>query len=153
MAAYRKAAARDALEDLHGNAYVPTMMGNIDHHVPQRGQWAFCHAVYPGGVFPPSDTLVTSQLAMLRDTKAEGLVFDTGWMREGIWTYFASFYGHAMLLEGDSRAAAAGTTPLALTRRRPFGLAGPRGSSWPRSRRASTRPSAPVRRPVQRCGG
>ena len=54
LAAYRKAAARDTLHDASGNAYVPTMMGNIDHHVPQRGQWAFCHAVYPGGVFAPA---------------------------------------------------------------------------------------------------
>ena len=108
LAVYRKAAARDMLHDASGNAYVPTMMGNIDHHVPQRGQWAFCHAVYPGGVFAPGDPLVAGQLAMLRATKAEGqgLVYDTGWMRQGIWTYFASFYGHAVLWNGQGREAA-----------------------------------------------
>ena len=42
------------------------MMGNIDHHVPQRGQWAFCHAVYPGGVFMPGDPLLPAG-AMLRE--------------------------------------------------------------------------------------
>ncbi len=108
LAAYLKAAARDTLHDASGNRYVPTMMGNIDHHVPQRGQWAFCHAVYPGAVFAPGDPLATGQLAMLRAAKAQGqgLVFDTGWMRAGIWTYFASFYGHAVLWNGQGQEAA-----------------------------------------------
>ena len=106
LAVYRKAATRDARKDSHGNTYVPTMMGDIDHHVPQRGQWAFCHMVYPGEVFPVADPLVTSQLAMLRATKVEGLIYDTGWMHAGIWSYFASFYGHAVLREGHGREAA-----------------------------------------------
>jgi hypothetical protein len=106
LAVYLKAAARDGKKDAHGNTYIPTMMADIDHHVPQRGQWAFCHAVYPGDVFPTGDPLVTSQLAMLRATKVEGLVYDTGWMHDGIWTYFASFYGHAVLHEGRGREAA-----------------------------------------------
>jgi hypothetical protein len=106
FATYRKAAARDMLKDSLGNSYVPTMMGNIDHHVPAKGQWAFCHAVYPGQVFPPNDPLVEGQLAMLRATKVEGMVYDTGWMKEGIWTYFASFYGHAELWQGRGRESA-----------------------------------------------
>lgn len=105
-ATYRKAAARDSLKDSFGNAYVPTMMGNIDQHVPARGQWAFCHAVYPGQVFPKDDALLEGQLAMLRATKVQGMVYDTGWMKEGIWTYFASFYGHAQLWQGRGREAA-----------------------------------------------
>ncbi len=59
LAAYLKAAARDTRHDASGNWYAPTMMGNIDRHVPQRGQWAFCHAVYPGAVFAP---VIPSQL-------------------------------------------------------------------------------------------
>jgi hypothetical protein len=105
-ATYRKAAARDTLKDSFGNDYVPTMMGNIDQHVPARGQWAFCHAVYPGQVFPQNDALLESQLAMLRATKVQGMVYDTGWMKEGIWTYFASFYAHAQLWQGRGREAA-----------------------------------------------
>ncbi len=103
---WRQAAERDKLKDTSGNEYVPTMMGNLDHHVPARGQWAFCHAVYPGEVFAPHDALVEGQLAMLGATKVEGMVYDTGWMREGIWTYFASFYGHALLWETHDREAA-----------------------------------------------
>ena len=105
-AAYRKAAARDTLKDSFGNAYVPTMMGNINEHVPARGQWAFCHGVYPGQVFPKDDALLEGQLAMLRATKVQGMVYDTGWMKEGIWTYFASFYAHAQLWQGRGREAA-----------------------------------------------
>jgi hypothetical protein len=106
FAAFRRAAARDTLKDGHGNAYVPTMMANARGYVPQKGQWAFCHAVYPGQVFPRDDPFVEGQLAMLRATKVEGMVFDTGWMTAGIWTYFASFYGHAQLWQGRGREAA-----------------------------------------------
>jgi hypothetical protein len=106
LAAFRGAAARDTLHDPAGNAYIPTMMRDLDHHLPQRGQWAFCHAIYPGQVFSPDDPLALSQMAMLRATKRQGLVFDTGWMHGGIWTYFASFYGHAALWQGEGREAA-----------------------------------------------
>ena len=105
-AVFRQACARDTLKDRQGNAYVPTMMGNARAYVPQKGQWAFCHAVYPGQVFPKDDRLVEGQLAMLRATKVEGMVLDTGWMAGGIWTYFASFYGHAQLWQGRGREAA-----------------------------------------------
>jgi hypothetical protein len=103
---FRKAAAHDTLKDKFGNAYVPTMMGNAGQLTPQKGQWAFCHAVYPGQIFPPGDPLAEGQIAMLRATKVEGMVFDTGWMKDGIWTYFASFYGHAMLWMGHGDEAA-----------------------------------------------
>ena len=106
FAAFRRAAQKDLRKDAHGNVYLPTMMANIDDHLPQRGQWAFCHAVYPGELFPAGDPLVRGNLAMLRATKIQGLVFDTGWMDGGIWTYFASFYGHALLWEGYGREAA-----------------------------------------------
>jgi hypothetical protein len=105
-AAFRKAAARDTLTDKFGNAYVPTMMGNAGKFTPQKGQWAFCHAVYPGRIFPAGDSLAQGQMAMLRATKVEGMVFDTGWMQDGIWTYFASFYGHAVLWMGHGNEAA-----------------------------------------------
>jgi hypothetical protein len=105
-AAFRKAAARDTLKDQWGNAYVPTMMGNARQLTPQKGQWAFCHAVYPGQIFPADDPLAAGQMAMLRATKVQGLIFDTGWMQDGLWTYFASFYGHAALWMGHGDEAA-----------------------------------------------
>lgn len=105
-ATLRRAMARDTRKDAHGNAYVPMMMADHGQHSPQKGQWSFCHAVYPGQIFPADDPLVAGQLAMLHDTKVQGLVLDTGWMKDGLWTYFASFYGHAQLWQGHGREAA-----------------------------------------------
>jgi len=104
MAAFRRAAARDTRSDEHGNRYLPTRMDGRD--LPQRGQWAFCHAVYPGQIFPAGDALVAGNLAMLEATEREGMVYGTGWDSEGIWNYFASFYGHAWLWQGKGRKAA-----------------------------------------------
>jgi len=104
MAAFRRAARRDTRTDAHGHLYLPVRMDGQDS--PQRGQWAFCHAVYPGQIFAKTDPLVGSMLAMLQDTEREGMVYGTGWDPTGIWNYFASFYGHAWLWEGNGRKAA-----------------------------------------------
>jgi hypothetical protein len=106
FATFRKAAERDMLKDKYGNAYLPTMMGNYGNHTPQKGQWSFCHAIYPGQVFAIDDPLAQGQMNMLRATKVEGMVCDTGWMQDGLWTYFASFYGHAALWMGHGDEAA-----------------------------------------------
>ena len=45
-------------------------------------------------------------MAMLRAVESEGLVLDTGWLKDGIWNYFASFYGHAWLWLGQGGKAA-----------------------------------------------
>ena len=107
MAAFRKAAQRDMAKDPHGNAYVPIIMGEPGKkELPQRAQWAFCHAVYPGQVFAQDDPLVASTMAMLEATEREGMVYGTGWDAAGIWNYFASFYGHAWLWQGNGQKAA-----------------------------------------------
>jgi hypothetical protein len=105
--AFLKAARRDMARDPRGNSYLPILMGEPGKkELPQRGQWAFCHAVYPGQVFAKDDPLVTSTMAMLEATEREGMVFGTGWDAAGIWNYFASFYGHAWLWQGNGRKAA-----------------------------------------------
>jgi len=104
MAAFRKAAVRDMKTNSHGNRYLPIRMDGED--LPQRGQWAFCHAVYPGQIFPKDDPLVTGNLAMLAATEREDMVYGTGWDATGIWNYFASFYAHAWLWQGNGRKAA-----------------------------------------------
>jgi hypothetical protein len=102
METFRRAAARDLRKDSSGNSYLPIVMQDALHEVPQRAQWTFCHAVYPGGIFTEKDRdYVAGNLAMLRATKVEGSVFGTGWIPDGIWTYFASFYAHALLCEGE----------------------------------------------------
>jgi hypothetical protein len=104
LSAFHKAARRDLQTDPHGNAYLPIRMDGGD--LPQRGQWAFCHAVYPGQVFDRNDPFVMNTLAMLQATEREGMVYGTGWDATGIWTYFASFYGHAWLWQGRGDKAA-----------------------------------------------
>ena len=104
MAAFRRAAARDMRTDEHGNSYLPIRMDGKD--LPQRGQWAFCHAIYPGRIFAADDALVAGNMAMLEATEREGMVYGTGWDKTGIWNYFASFYGHAWLWQGNGRKAA-----------------------------------------------
>lgn len=98
-----RAAAANMRTDSHGNTYLPIRTGADDP--PQKGQWAFCHAVHPGEVFAPDEPFVRGMLAMLDAPKVEGLVHDTGWMKDGLWTYFASFMGHAHLWAGDGAAA------------------------------------------------
>lgn len=105
-ATFRRAAARDLQQDAQGHAYVPAFMANEGHELPQRAQWTFCHAVYPGQIFAKDDPLVASTLAMLEATEREGMVYGTGWDATGIWNYFASFYGHAWLWQGQGRKAA-----------------------------------------------
>jgi len=104
MAAFRKGAKRDMKSDPHGNRYLPIRMDGGD--LPQRAQWAFCHAVYPGQIFPVNDPLVLGNMKMLEATEREGMVYGTGWDAHGIWNYFASFYGHAWLWMGHGRKAA-----------------------------------------------
>lgn len=40
---------------------------------------------------------------MLEATLQEGMVMGTGWLPDGIWNYFSSFYGHAGLWLGEKR--------------------------------------------------
>jgi hypothetical protein len=111
MAAFRRAAKRDMKTDPHGNAYLPIRMDGQD--LPQRAQWAFCHAVYPGQIFATNDPLVAGTLVMLQATEREGMVYGTGWDATGIWNYFASFYAHAWLWEGNGPKAAQVLTAFA----------------------------------------
>lgn len=104
-ATFRRAAERDARTDAHGNRYLPVLMQNGTRVPPQKAQWAFLHAVFPGKIFPPGDPLVAGTLEMLRATEVEGIVQDTGWLQGGLWNYFASFYGHALLWVGEHERA------------------------------------------------
>jgi hypothetical protein len=106
LGAFRKAASRDQRHDAAGNTYLPIVMADALHEVPQRAQWTFCHAIYPGELFAGNDDVfVQGNLAMLRATKVEGLVYGTGWIPNGLWTYFASFYAHALLCKDCSTEA------------------------------------------------
>ncbi|MCK4292135.1 MAG: hypothetical protein KAY65_02980 [Planctomycetes bacterium] len=98
---------RDKLTDKAGNVYVPVTMKGEQAQPPQRGAWAFLQSVFPGRIFDPDDKLMLGNMAMLDANQAEGLIFGTGWMHDGIWNYAASFYAHAHLYLGHSKKAAA----------------------------------------------
>jgi hypothetical protein len=103
---FRRAAERDTQRDASGNRFVPIRMRYDANLPPQKAQWAFLHSIFPGKVFEPTDPLVQGNMAMLKAVESQGLVFDTGWLKDGIWTYFGSFYGHAWLWLGDGDKAA-----------------------------------------------
>ena len=106
LATFRRAAERDMKTDAHGNRHLPIRMVDDQHVAPQKGQWGFLHAVFPGQLFASDDPLVRGNLALLRANECEGLVFGTGWLSDGIWNYFGSFYGHGWLWTGDGQKAA-----------------------------------------------
>jgi hypothetical protein len=104
---FRETAKRDMLTDSLGNSYLPTLMGSEGAKtLPQRAQWSFCQAVYPGQLFDRKDPFADGNLKMLEATEREGMVYGTGWDAKGFWNYFASFYGHAWLWQGEGQKAA-----------------------------------------------
>lgn len=105
-AALRRAAERDTRPDASGNRYVPINMRKDSRTSPQKAQWAFLHAIFPGKLFAAGDPLVAGNMAMMRAVEVEGLVRDTGWVRNGVWNYHGSFYAHAWLWLGDGQKAA-----------------------------------------------
>lgn len=100
FATFQRAAARDMKTDALGNRYLPILMNPKADDLPQKAQWGFCQAIFPGQVLAPDDPIATGTLSMLDGVSSEGLVMSTGWMTGGIWTYFGSFYAHAHLWLG-----------------------------------------------------
>ena len=128
LATFRRAAARDMKIDPHGHRYLPIRMDGED--LPQRGQWGFCHGVYPGQLFAKDDPLLAGNMAMLEATEREGMVYGTGWDATGIWNYFASFYGHAWLWQGRGQKAARASLCLRQPRRAGARLARGAVAAW-----------------------
>lgn len=106
LSTFRKAAQRDLATDSFGNRYLNNIMRPEQRDLPQRAQWTFCQSVYPGQIFEVGDPIVLGTMNMLETTLQEGVVMGTGWIPEGIWNYFASFYGHAWLWNGRGDKAA-----------------------------------------------
>lgn len=104
---FQKTAYRDMAEDDFGNRYLNNMMDTKHRSLPQRALWAFCQSIYPGQIFAVNDSIATGTMNMLHTTLQEGMVMGTGWIIEGIWSYFASFYGHACLWMGEPERASA----------------------------------------------
>lgn len=66
---------------------------------PGTGTWAFAQAVYPGQLLAADHPTVTRYLDLLeRSDDEQGVPAETGWLPyRALWTYYASFAGHAWL--------------------------------------------------------
>ncbi len=106
LAVFRKAAKRDLYTDEFGNRMLPIPMSRPLVKSPQKGQWSFLTAIYPGEIFEPNDPLMLGTMNNLTDNESEGEVFDTGWVDRGIWSFHASLTGHAFLWLGKGQKAA-----------------------------------------------
>jgi hypothetical protein len=115
---FRTAAKRDMQMLPDGTPFLPMNMPGSGEHVwipnypaqvpdylhltPASATWAFCHAIYPGEVFDPEDSLVQNLLHLydIVDDE-EGVPAFTGWIPyQALWNYNASFAAHAWLYAG-----------------------------------------------------
>ncbi len=103
---YLTLAERDLITDEFGNKMLPIHMSRPLKDQPQKGQWAFMHAIYPGEIFENDNPIMQGTLANISTNIQEGLIYGTGWDDEGLWNYFGSFYGHALLYQGEGQKAA-----------------------------------------------
>lgn len=114
LSAFRRAAERDLRTDANGHPFLPMKMmqtGDIPH--PQRGQGQLCHAIYPGGIFDLDDPFVAGMLKIFDEALVEGLVQDTGWLKGGVWPFFATHRGLAEMWLGRTEKAQAALVALA----------------------------------------
>jgi len=105
-ATFQAAVKRDGKVGPDGLVTLPILMKPAPDVDPVRGQWAFCHAVFPGRLFAADDPLARGNMKLLDAHEKEGIVLGTGWLADGLWNYFASFYAHAHLWLGDGPKAA-----------------------------------------------
>lgn len=106
MASFRRAARRDLRRDKFGNLYLPITVADTSTVAPpQRGQWGFLVPLRYGKFFQSQDafidSLVDGNLAMLQQTLKEGLVVDTGWLKNGIWSWFGNMHALTWLWRRD----------------------------------------------------
>ena len=117
LAAFRKAAARDMKTDPHGNRYLPIRMDGAGPAA--AGTMGFLpRASIPARSSPRTTRWWPATWRCSKPPSAKGMVYGTGWDATGIWNYFASFYGHAWLWQGNGSKAAQVSTPLPTTPRR-----------------------------------
>ncbi|MBI1295672.1 hypothetical protein GC175_12030 [bacterium] len=116
--AFREHADRDRQTTADGVSYLPMLKtGSGTHHwihnfpsdpLPWEAvnagtaTWAFAHAIYPGQILAPDDSLVQDFCQLLDQLDdRQGIPAATGWLPfEAVWSYAASFYAHVWLYAG-----------------------------------------------------
>ncbi|MBD3385119.1 hypothetical protein GF407_09345 [candidate division KSB1 bacterium] len=98
---FRAAAERDMRQNDRGNVYLPMKM-NVRGDIPdpQRGQAQMGHLVFPGNVFGLEQPFVRGMLEIFDQNLVQGLVIDSGWLKGGVWPFFAAHRGLAELWVG-----------------------------------------------------
>jgi hypothetical protein len=78
MASFHKSVELDAREDGSGSSYLPILKRDRGKVSPQRGQFSFLQAVFPGKVFGADDPLSAGTMSMLDAANEEGLIPGSG---------------------------------------------------------------------------
>ncbi|MEO8169168.1 MAG: hypothetical protein ABI623_13025, partial [bacterium] len=109
MGSFKTAARRDLRRDESGNPYLPVIVGDTALEVPQRGQFAILLPLCFSSIFQSHDSLLDSiihfNLAMLDATTKEGLISNSGWMKDGLWPWLGGIHGMAHHLAGNNQKA------------------------------------------------
>lgn len=103
---FQAAAKRDMRRDASGNLYLPMKAGDTSHTTPpQQANWAILEAQNYAHIFPRNDSLLVGSLAMLRSGMREGLPVNTGWLKDGLWPFFAMIQAVSHLDVGEAEKA------------------------------------------------
>lgn len=98
-----------ARRDLRNNNYLPIIVGDTSHEAPQRGQYAFLLPLCFSSLFQSHDglmdSIIHSNLAMLDTRVKEGLIANSGWMKDGVWPWLGGVHGMVHHLVGNNQKA------------------------------------------------
>ncbi len=98
---FQAAAERDMRRNERGFVYLPMKMNvTADIPDPQRGQAQMGHLVFPGNIFGLEQPFIRGMLEIFDRNLVQGLVIDSGWLKGGVWPFFAAHRGLAELWVG-----------------------------------------------------
>lgn len=101
--AFQEAAKKSMKKDAAGNSYLPVRAITDKNTTPQKSQWAFLNAVYPGRILDINDPIIAGNMKMLERSQKEGMLYNTGWMNNGIVLATGSDYAHALQYTGKAQ--------------------------------------------------
>lgn len=104
--AFLESGKKNMKKDTQGNSYLPVRLPLDKKTAPQKSQWAFLNAVYPGKIFDINDPVLTGNMKMLAGSTKEGLIFNSGWMNNSVVLTTGSDYAHALQWTGYAQDAA-----------------------------------------------
>jgi hypothetical protein len=104
---YEVALSRDLRVDSLGNAYLPLTVGlRGPDPIPQLAQWGTLEFYIYADFLPRDDRLLRGTVNLHRAREIQGLPFNTGWLRGGVWAGYGFYYARALLLLGEAEKTA-----------------------------------------------